>query len=61
MRPVLLLVGPAQVTVTVPPRTVRVLTDEDLPDLARTGGMLKPADVEALHAIARDRATWTRV
>ncbi|MFD7063906.1 NERD domain-containing protein [Streptomyces sp. NPDC059906] len=61
VRPVLVLVGPAQVTVTAPPRSVRVLTDRELPDLARTGGVLKPADVEALHATARDRATWQRV
>ncbi|MGW7278703.1 NERD domain-containing protein [Streptomyces sp. NPDC054844] len=61
VHPVLVLVGPANVTVTAPPRSVRVLTDAELPDLARPGGMLKPADVEALHAMARDRATWTRV
>ncbi|MFF0683111.1 nuclease-related domain-containing protein [Streptomyces tendae] len=61
VRPVLVLVEPAHVSVTVPPRTVRVLTDRELPDLARTGGVLKPADVEALHATARDRATWKRV
>lgn len=61
VRPALVLVGPARVAVTAPPRFVRVLTDEELPDLARRGGMLKPADVEALHAMARDRATWTRV
>ncbi|MFH8443650.1 NERD domain-containing protein [Streptomyces sp. NPDC018026] len=61
VRPVLVLVGPAHVTVTAPPRPVRVLTDRELPDLARTGGVLKPADVEALHALARDRATWQRL
>ncbi|MGW8061503.1 NERD domain-containing protein [Streptomyces ziwulingensis] len=56
----LVLVGPKDVAVPVPPRSVRVLTDEELPDLAGLGGTLKPADVEALHALARDRATWTR-
>ncbi|MDG9721815.1 MULTISPECIES: NERD domain-containing protein [unclassified Streptomyces] len=61
VHPVLVLVGPAHVVVTAPPRSVRVLTDEELPGLARPGGVLKPADVEALHAMARDRATWTRV
>ncbi|MFG3210125.1 nuclease-related domain-containing protein [Streptomyces tendae] len=61
VRPVLVLVEPAHVSVAVPPRSVRVLTDRELPDLARTGGVLKPADVEALHAMARDRATWKRV
>ncbi|OQR65275.1 hypothetical protein B6E66_04645 [Streptomyces maremycinicus] len=61
VRPVLALVGPTDVSVTTPPREVRVLTDTDLTDLSRLGGVLKPADVEALHAMARDRATWTRV
>ncbi|WP_217141887.1 nuclease-related domain-containing protein [Streptomyces sp. AC627_RSS907] len=61
VRPVLVLVDPAHVVVTAPPRSVRVLTDDDLPGLARQGGMLKPADVAALYAMARDRATWTRV
>ncbi|MEU6450460.1 nuclease-related domain-containing protein [Streptomyces sp. NPDC046979] len=61
VRAVLVLVDPAHVTVTAPPRAVRVLTDRELPDLARRGGVLKPADVEALHSLARDRATWTRL
>ncbi|WP_369193718.1 nuclease-related domain-containing protein [Streptomyces djakartensis] len=61
VRPVLALVGPAAVSVPVPPRGVRVLTEGDLPDLSRQGGVLKPADVEALHAMARDRNTWARV
>ncbi|MFF0159376.1 nuclease-related domain-containing protein [Streptomyces sp. NPDC005263] len=58
VRPVLALVGPADVSVTAPPREVRVLTATELDGLARTGGVLKPADVEALHAMARDRRTW---
>ena len=61
VHPVLALVGPAAVTVTLPPRGVRVLADTDLEGLARLGGVLKPADVEALHAMARDRHTWTKV
>ncbi|MFE9770921.1 nuclease-related domain-containing protein [Streptomyces sp. NPDC005931] len=61
VRPVLVPVGASHVTVTVPPRAVRVLTDADVEGLARTGGVLKPADVEALHAMARDRNTWARV
>jgi len=59
VRPVLALVGPADVAFTGPPRQVRVLTDTDLPGLVRLGGVLKPADVEALHAMARDRRTWS--
>jgi hypothetical protein len=61
VRPVLALAGPTEVTVTAGPRTVRVLQDTDLADLARLGGVLKPADVEALHGMARDRNTWERV
>ncbi|MBV2353247.1 NERD domain-containing protein [Streptomyces sp. J2-1] len=60
VHPVLLLVDPATVTVPTPPRRVRVLPLSDLPTLARTGGALKPGDVEALHAMARDRGTWGR-
>ncbi|MEU1026809.1 NERD domain-containing protein, partial [Streptomyces sp. NPDC005904] len=38
-----------------------VLGEADLPALARPGGVLKPADAESLHALARDRRTWLRV
>ncbi|NEB05617.1 nuclease-related domain-containing protein [Streptomyces sp. SID13726] len=61
VHPLLALVAPTTVTVTVPPRSVRVLRDTELEGLARSGGVLKPADVEALHAMARDRRTWGRV
>ncbi|OKK11720.1 nuclease-related domain-containing protein [Streptomyces sp. CB02400] len=61
VRPVLVLVGASAVTVPVPPREVRVLTDADVETLTRTGGVLKPADTEALHAMARDRNTWSRL
>ncbi|MDF3297901.1 nuclease-related domain-containing protein [Streptomyces tropicalis] len=58
--PVLVAVGAAEVRVTAPPRGLRVLQEADLPGLARLGGVLKPADVEGLHAMARDRNTWRR-
>ncbi|MCN9240096.1 NERD domain-containing protein [Streptomyces sp. RY43-2] len=61
IHPVLVLVDPARVETTTAPREVRVHTVTDLADLARLGGVLKPADVEALHAMARDRHTWARV
>ncbi|MFE1951040.1 nuclease-related domain-containing protein [Streptomyces sp. NPDC059524] len=61
VRPALVLVDPAAVETPVPPRDVRLLTDSELPALSRTGGLLKPADVEALHAMARDRHTWLRL
>ncbi|KOG38202.1 nuclease-related domain-containing protein [Streptomyces resistomycificus] len=61
VHPVLALVGPTDVRVAAPPREVRIVTDTEIEDLAHTGGVLKPADVEALHAMARDRQTWVRV
>ncbi|MET7485508.1 nuclease-related domain-containing protein [Streptomyces sp. NPDC005538] len=61
VHPVLALAGPTDVSVTAPLREVRVLQDTELSGLARAGGVLKPADVEALHAMARDRHTWGRV
>ncbi|MCH0566650.1 MULTISPECIES: nuclease-related domain-containing protein [unclassified Streptomyces] len=61
VRPVLALVGPADIDFVAPPREVRVLPDTDLSALARPAAVLKPADVEALHAMARDRHTWSRV
>ncbi|AVH56513.1 MULTISPECIES: nuclease-related domain-containing protein [Streptomyces] len=59
--PVLAVTGPAHLDVLAPPREVRILQDTDITSLARLGGILKPADVEALHAMARDRHTWLRV
>ncbi|WAX77985.1 NERD domain-containing protein [Streptomyces sp. KMM 9044] len=61
VRPVLVLAGASQVTVRTPPREVRVLTDGEVERLGGLGGVLKPADVEALHAMARDRNTWARL
>ena len=61
VHPVLALAGPADVAITAPLREVRVLTDTEVEGLARLGGILKPADVEALHAVARDRQTWAKV
>lgn len=61
VHPLLALVGPAEVTVTAQPRGVRILTDAELTGLARLGAVLKPADVEALHGMARDRKTWGRL
>ncbi|MFE1324087.1 nuclease-related domain-containing protein [Streptomyces sp. NPDC058735] len=61
VRPVLALLAPASVSTPAAPRDVRILTDTDLDALSRQGGLLKPADVQALHAMARDRNTWARV
>jgi hypothetical protein len=61
VRPVLALVDPAAVSIHTAPREVHVLTATEVESLAQRGGVLKPADVEALHAMARDRNTWARV
>ncbi|GGW87316.1 hypothetical protein GCM10010297_05440 [Streptomyces malachitofuscus] len=61
VRAVLVLVGASAVTVQTPPPEMRVLTDDALDALTRPGGVLKPADIEALHAMARDRNTWSRL
>ncbi|MFD5229351.1 nuclease-related domain-containing protein [Streptomyces qaidamensis] len=61
VRPVLALVDPATVSIPTAPREVHVLTAAEVAGLSQRGGVLKPADVEALHAMARDRNTWTRV
>ncbi|WP_031108745.1 nuclease-related domain-containing protein, partial [Streptomyces sp. NRRL S-146] len=61
VRPVLALVDPAAVSIPTAPREVHVLTATEVEGLSQRGGVLKPADVEALHAMARDRNTWVRV
>ncbi|MFI5659742.1 nuclease-related domain-containing protein [Streptomyces sp. NPDC051684] len=61
VRAALVLVEPSTVNAPTPLRDVRLFTDQNLPTLTRTGGLLKPADVEALHMMARDRGTWRRV
>lgn len=61
VRPVLAIVGAHSVHLTSTPREVRVLEATQLTELGRQGGVLKPADVEGLHAMARDRHTWDRV
>ncbi|MFG2477540.1 nuclease-related domain-containing protein [Streptomyces fagopyri] len=61
VHPVLALAGAAGLDVLSPLRDLRVLRDTELSTLARLGGVLKPADAEALHAMARDRHTWLRL
>ncbi|MEW2612771.1 nuclease-related domain-containing protein [Streptomyces sp. NPDC047880] len=61
VRPVLALVDPAALSIPTAPSEVHVLTAAEVEGLSRRGGVLKPADVEALHAMARDRNTWARV
>ncbi|TGN81631.1 NERD domain-containing protein [Streptomyces bauhiniae] len=52
--PVLVVVGPAEVSA----EGLRVLRETELPGLARPGAVLRPSEVEALYARARDRRTW---
>jgi nuclease-like protein len=61
VRPVLAVVGAARLDLLPAPPDVRILRDEEVPALARLGGVLKPAEIEALYATARDRRTWLRV
>ncbi|MFC8433165.1 nuclease-related domain-containing protein [Streptomyces sp. NPDC057253] len=61
VHPVLALVAPSDITLPLPPRDLQILPDTALDSLSRQGGVLKPADVEALHAMARDRHTWAKV
>ncbi|MET8944783.1 nuclease-related domain-containing protein [Streptomyces sp. NPDC004542] len=61
VRPVLALLGPTEISIpTAPPRRIRILRETEIEALARLGGVLKPGDVEGLHAMARDRGTWGR-
>lgn len=61
VRPVFAVVGAARLDAVPAPPDVRILQDDEVPVLARLGGVLKPADIEALYATARDRRTWLRV
>lgn len=61
IRPVLALSGASGLDVSALPRGVRIVRDGEVAAVAGAGGVLKPADVEALHAMARDRRTWLRV
>ncbi|MFF3290694.1 nuclease-related domain-containing protein [Streptomyces sp. NPDC003023] len=58
VRPVLVVVGAARLDTASAPSDVRVLRDDEVPALARLGGVLGPADIDALYAAARDRRTW---
>ncbi|QKW09096.1 NERD domain-containing protein [Streptomyces sp. NA04227] len=60
VRPALVLLGPAEVHRTESARDVRVLRDAGITALGYEGGVLKPADVDAVFALARDRSTWLR-
>ncbi|MFG3494855.1 nuclease-related domain-containing protein [Streptomyces sp. NPDC047928] len=60
VRPLLAVADPKRLPVPPGLQDVRVVRDDQIPALARLGGVLKPAEVEALYATARDRGTWRR-
>ncbi|MER7044050.1 nuclease-related domain-containing protein [Streptomyces jumonjinensis] len=60
VRPVLAVVGAARLETYAAPSDVRLLRETGTPALARLGGVHKPADIEALYTVARDRRTWLR-
>ncbi|MFJ2740252.1 nuclease-related domain-containing protein [Streptomyces sp. NPDC087440] len=62
VRACLAVVGASRVDGTVPaPDDLQVLRDGSAAaTLSRLGGVLKPADIESLHALARNRHTWLR-
>ncbi|MFI1015370.1 nuclease-related domain-containing protein [Streptomyces sp. NPDC020965] len=61
VRPVLAIVGAAGVEAATAPADVRILREREVPALGGLGGVHKPADIEALYALARDRRTWLRM
>ncbi|WP_156726076.1 nuclease-related domain-containing protein [Streptomyces apocyni] len=61
VRPLLAVTDAGAVDVRAVPRELRVLPESELAELAGLGGVLKPADIEALYGHARDRRTWLRV
>lgn len=60
VRPVLAVAGAALLDTGSAPADVLILTEDAVAALARLGGVLKPADVESLYGLARDRRTWLR-
>ncbi|MFE3740409.1 nuclease-related domain-containing protein [Streptomyces sp. NPDC059134] len=60
VRPVLALAGTHPHSALPAPPDVRILRETDIAALASVGGVLKPADIEALYATARNRHTWHR-
>ncbi|MET9804113.1 nuclease-related domain-containing protein [Streptomyces sp. NPDC006368] len=58
VHPVLAVAEAARWDLPPGPPDVRVLRDGEIPSLAALGGVLKPVDIDALYATARDRRTW---
>jgi hypothetical protein len=59
-RPVLVFVAAGRLTLTHPSDTVLVLREREVTGrLGRLGGVYKPAEIETLYSLARDRRTWT--
>ncbi|MFI8102078.1 nuclease-related domain-containing protein [Streptomyces sp. NPDC086023] len=60
VRPVLAVIDASRVDVAPSLRDVEVVREGGAAGLGRLAGVLKPADVEALYGLARDRRTWLR-
>ncbi|MFC5724394.1 NERD domain-containing protein [Streptomyces gamaensis] len=58
VRPVLVFVGAEHVEVAPALDDVRVLTDDQVPDLGALGGVLHPQRVDRVHTVARNRRVW---
>ncbi|MFD8964415.1 nuclease-related domain-containing protein [Streptomyces sp. NPDC059568] len=61
VRPVLAVAEASRLDAVPSSSDVRILRDTEISTLASLGGVLKPADIEALYATARDRRTWLSV
>ncbi|MFD7893515.1 nuclease-related domain-containing protein [Streptomyces sp. NPDC059743] len=61
VRPVLAVAEASRLDAVPSSSDVRILRDTEISTLASLGGVLKPADIEALYATARDRHTWLSV
>ncbi|MCM2387984.1 nuclease-related domain-containing protein [Streptomyces albipurpureus] len=60
VRPVLVVVGAGRLTVQRAPTDVWILREGEVTRIGGLGTVHKPADIEALYALARDRRTWLR-
>ncbi|MFE1959551.1 nuclease-related domain-containing protein [Streptomyces sp. NPDC059479] len=61
VRPVLAVAEASRLDAVPSSSDVQILRDTEISTLASLGGVLKPADIEALYATARDRHTWLSV
>ncbi|WP_149181794.1 nuclease-related domain-containing protein [Streptomyces sp. TRM49041] len=58
VRPLLAVADATRLPIPPGLQDVRIARDDQLPSLARLGGVLKPTEVESLYTRARNRHTW---